>query len=217
MEENQKTGEKPKKVTFYERVRRRNVETLLDEDHNMLWYSSKDYEMARDKERTLRCYIRKTEQNEANLNAQGILTLEEAARKRIYGASATSAVFEAQETQELASLTGNGVRRKPADFALDGEEIAKAYRPYSQAALAQARHRAMTHEAHIQAILSDPTEKLISALPNRQSRQSLLSPASRRRQSRMTLLRPGKRFQRPTVFLTGTSTPLVSGVTTSAV
>ena len=218
MKEDQETGGKQKKkVTFYTRVRRRFVESLLGEDSSMLWYSSKDYATAREKERSLRCYIQKTEQNEGNLNAQGILTLEEATRNRIHGRSAKSAVLEEQETQEIAFLTRNGRSRKTASFEIDGEQIAEAYRPYSQAALTQARHRAMTHEKYIHAILSNPTEELISAIPNRgrSPRLSLVSSPSSTRRRSPPLIRPGNRFPRSGVFIPGTPA-LVAGVTTPA-
>ncbi|CAJ1932426.1 unnamed protein product [Cylindrotheca closterium] len=215
-DQDETAGRKKQKkvVTFHEAVRSRSVESFLDEDPSVLWYSPKDYETARAKERSLRCYIRKTEKNEGNLNAQGILTLEEAARKRNNGASAKIAVFEQQEAQEIAFLVYND--RKTAKLALDGEQIAKAYQPHSQASLAQAQHRAMTHETHVHTILSDPTEELIAALPNRRRRSPrsslLLSSPRSIRGPPPSLIRRGKRFQICAVLIPGASS-IIAGVT----
>ena len=47
-----------KEVRFYDKVRRKCVDSFVGED---LWYSNQDYMAAREKERHLRSYVRKNE------------------------------------------------------------------------------------------------------------------------------------------------------------
>ena len=219
--EQQTTEGAKKEVRFYDKVRRRCVESLIDED---LWYSNQDYMAAREKERQLRNYVRKTTQTEGSLNAQGIMTRDEFIRKRANTNAAKLAVFEEQESQEIAFLSKYAQDRERkiarAYFVLNDEKIEDAYYQYSHAALAQAQHRAMTHQIHVHAILSDPNEKLLDSMPTRgRARLDFDSPLPRRRRSsasRTSLLRPGKRFPRPSLVFRTDEPVLVVGCTTPA-
>lgn len=161
------TQKTKKRVRFDARVRRRYVNSIEERDHKNVWFKPEDFNEARKRERAIREYISLNEElymkDIENLNAQGVLTDEQAAKKFATVDAAVMDILQEQEKQETAFYEAN----ETGKFFLNCELIAQAYRPYSKVALGQAQSRAVRAKKHVTAILRHSSSSTSLFSPSR--------------------------------------------------
>jgi hypothetical protein len=191
-----------RKIRFNERVNFHSVHCIPKKEKEDIWYTSADYDEASRNGRILRKCISNNDQlyrkNQENLNAQGVLTEQQALQMEGAVKASTIAVFEEQERQEQAFFGAN----KSSEFLLDFERIAESYQKHSCEALEQAQRRAARHEKHLKdadtgtksgkrSSSSSPPRFLKKEIPTGQSPKSKTSRGVR------------KLIPRPSVFVFG--------------
>lgn len=159
-----------KKISFNSRVQYHAVPYVSDVDREVVWYSSKEYSAAREREDFIRRKVSENDalfrKNEENLTAQGILTNQDIIRKIQNVDSSVLAVLEEQDEQEVKyQLAWQKHRRSkkknkgrpPPMFLVNDEKVAKAYKPHSKKASKEAQNRALRHQKHLEDIAADPS------------------------------------------------------------
>lgn len=190
-----------KRVRFNGRVKRRFFDVVEEEDRENVWYSSEDYKEARQFEDALReCVSTNKElyrKNTENLNAQGVLTQEQATKKYALIDASIDAVMDELEGQESAFYDDNSMSGEL--FCPNDERIAEVYHCHSYEALQQAQSRANRHARHVQKNANKPADKSSALSPSRFARKSpsRLSPRSKK----SMILRQGRQLPGPSVFV----------------
>ena len=170
-QKSQRGTKSAKKTSFNTRVQYHVVPYVSDFEKGGVWYSSNDYDVAREREAFIRKNISENEalfrKNDDNLNAQGILT-NQAVISRIQAAeAAVTAVLEEQDEQEVKfqlsqMKIGKGKKRTKegdteANFTLNMEKLSKVYRVHSRKALKEAQDRALRQEKHVKDLDACPS------------------------------------------------------------
>lgn len=149
LQEDEPIISKSRRVQFNEKVAGRVFQNIPEEERATIWYTKADVDEARRNEKILREAFSSNEQlfqqNQENLNAQGVMTDEQIAKVDLLVKASTKAVFEEQERQEKMFVA----EHKTGKFHLNEYKIAEAYRIHAQEALEQARNRAVRHEKHV--------------------------------------------------------------------
>lgn len=170
-----------RKVRFHGRVRRRYVDAIPIEEHDNVWYTATDIADARKRERVLRECVSVDKEvyrrNQENLNAQGVLTEEQASDRDTIIDASLSAVLDEQDRQESEFYACN----KFGKVSLDTEAIAQSYRTHSQASMEKAHARATRHEKHVQEIATQVFQpmspfspyRILKNIPTQQSHKRL--------------------------------------------
>ena len=177
-----KAESKPKKrVRFHGRVKRRFFDRVEDPDREQVWYTSADYAKARKFEDALRDYVSADKEhyrkNLDSLNAQGIITQEQAKKKYQLIDVSIDAVLDEQERQESDFYDANSVSGEL--FALNDEKIAEVYRCHAYEALEQAQSRASRHARHLQETQGEPGQSP-ELSPSRLVKRERVSPRSKK-------------------------------------
>ena len=179
-----KTLEKPKaekkRVRFHGRVKRRFYDRVEEEDRDNVWYTSEHYSQARKFEDALRDCVSENKdlyrKNKENLNAQGVMTHDQAQKKYDKVDAAIDAVLAEQDDQESDFYDNNSSDEL---FTLNDEKIAEIYRRYAYEALEQAQCRANRHARHMQEADEDSEEINPSRFMRKES-PARLSPRSKK-------------------------------------
>lgn len=129
------------------------IESIPKEIHAKIWYAKSRFTANKQRERMMRCCI-KLKPNADNWDAQGILSKEDMARKRIAKDKSIAAVLDEEEHQIIQFLKENNYTTTDFEVEIDQEGIAKAYLPHSQLALSRAQLRALRLEKHLKKINS---------------------------------------------------------------
>ncbi|CAJ1961813.1 unnamed protein product [Cylindrotheca closterium] len=162
---------KKRRVRFHTRVKERSFYDYVEDeqDHRNLWCTSADYSEARKFEDALReCVSANKElyrKNTENLNAQGVLTHDQAAKKYALIDASIGAVIDEQDKQESAFYDDNSITGEM--FCQNDERIAEVYLCHSYEALQQAQSRANRHAKHVQQIASEPSNESGTLSPSR--------------------------------------------------
>ena len=141
-----------------QRVQRRHVPLVAEEDFDNVWYRAKYIAEAHKAEKALRKYIstdhRLYEQHAEQFYAQGVVTEEQAAEARDAIEESIAAVLREQACQEYNMF---GVKR--TEVIRNDEKIAQVYLPYSQKALKDAQIRAASLRRKRRGMEKKPSEK----------------------------------------------------------